>query len=172
MFSLKLNILKTRTMPSGSITSWQIDGETMKTVTYFISLGFKIIADDDCSHKIKKKIAPWKKSYYKYRQHIKKQRYYFADNVPYSQRYGYSSSHVWMWESDHNEGWSSKNCCFGTVVLDKTLESLEQQGDLTNQSKRRSVLTIYWRIHAEAPILWPPDVKSQLREDPDAGKDG
>ena len=57
MFSLKLNILKTRTMPSGSITSWQIDGETMKTVTYFISLGFKIIADDDCSHEIKKKIC-------------------------------------------------------------------------------------------------------------------
>ena len=77
-----------------------------------------------------------------------------------------------MWESDHKEGWTSKNWCFVTVVLDKTLESLGQQGNQTNQSKRRSILTIYWRTDAEAPILWPPDVKSWLiRKNPDAGKD-
>ena len=77
-----------------------------------------------------------------------------------------------MWESDHKEGWTSKNWCFVTVVLDKTLESLGQQGNQTNQSKRRSILTIYWRTDAEAPILWPTDVKSWLiRKNPDAGKD-
>ena len=67
----------------------------METVTDFIFLGFKITADSDCSHEIKM-LAPWKKSYDKPRQHIKKQRHYFADKGPYSQSYGVSSSHVWM----------------------------------------------------------------------------
>ena len=68
---LKLNIQKTKIMASGPITSWQIDGETMETVTDFIFLGSKITVDGDCSHEIKK-IAPWKKTYDKPRQHIKK----------------------------------------------------------------------------------------------------
>ena len=68
-------------------------------------------------------LAPWKKSYDKSRQHIKKQRYYFADKGPSSQSYDFSSSHVWMWELDHREGWMQKNWCFWTVVLEKTLES-------------------------------------------------
>ena len=67
-------------------------------------------------------LAPCKKSYDQPRQHIKKQRYYFADKVPYSQSYCFSSSHVWMWESDHKESWAPKNWCFWTVVLE-TLES-------------------------------------------------
>ena len=67
--------------------------------------------------------APWKESYEKPRQHIKKQRHPFADKGPYSQNYGFSSSHVWMWELDHKEGWALKNWCFWTVVLEKTLES-------------------------------------------------
>ena len=67
--------------------------------------------------------APWKKSYDKPRQHIKKQRHHFANKVPYSQSYGFSSSHVWMWELDLKEGWALKNRCFPTVVLEKTLES-------------------------------------------------
>ena len=94
---LKLNIQKTNIMASGPITSWQIDWETMKTVRNFIFLGFKITADGDCSHEIKM-LAPWKKSYDQPRQHIKKQRHYFANKVPSSQSYGFSSSHVWMWE--------------------------------------------------------------------------
>ena len=65
-------------MATGPITSWQIDGETVETVTDFIFLGSKITADGDCSHEIK---APWKKSYDQPRQHIKKQRDYFADKV-------------------------------------------------------------------------------------------
>jgi len=92
---LKLNIQKTKIMASGPITSWQIDGETMETVTDFIFLGSKITVDGDCNHEIKT-LAPWKKSYDKPRQHIKKQRHYFADKGPYSQSYGFSSSHIWM----------------------------------------------------------------------------
>ena len=81
---LKLNIQKTKIMASGPITSWQIDGETMETVTDFIFLNFKIIANGDCSHDIKKTLAPWKKSYDQPRQHIKKQRQYFAGKGPFS----------------------------------------------------------------------------------------
>ena len=92
---LKLIIQKTKITASGPITSWQIDWETMETVTDFIFLGSKITADGDCSHKIKT-LAPWKKSYEKPRQHIKKQKHYFADKGPSSQGYGFSSSHIWM----------------------------------------------------------------------------
>ena len=92
-------------MASSPITSWQIDGETMGTVTDFIFLVSKITADGDFSHEIKM-FAPWKNSYDQPRQHIKKQRNYFVDKGPYSQRYGFSSSHVWMWELDHKvEHW-------------------------------------------------------------------
>ena len=93
--SLKLNIQKTKIMASSPITSWQIDGETMETVTDFILGSSKITADGDCSHEIKT-LAPWKKSYDQPRQHIKKQRHYFADKGPSSQGYCFSSSHVWM----------------------------------------------------------------------------
>ena len=78
-------------MASGPITSWQIDGET---VTDFIILGSKITADGDCSHEMKR-LSPWKESYDQTRQHIKKQRHYFANKGPSSQSYGFSSSHVW-----------------------------------------------------------------------------
>ena len=94
--ALKLNIQKTKIMILGPITSWQVNGETMETVTDFIFLGSKITADDDYSHKIKKTLAPWKKSYDQPRQYIKKQTHYFANKGPSSQRYGFSSSHVWM----------------------------------------------------------------------------
>ena len=102
---LKLSIQKTKIMASGPITSWKIDGETLETVTDFIFFGSKITADGDCSHEIKTH-APWKKSYDQPRQHIKKQRHYFAYKGPSSQRYGFSSSHVWMWELEHKEGWA------------------------------------------------------------------
>ena len=92
--SLKLDIQKTKIMVSGSITSWQIDGETVETVTDFLFLGSKITAGCDCSHEIKKMLAPWKESYDKPRQHIKKQRHYFANKGPSTQGYGFSSCHV------------------------------------------------------------------------------
>ena len=92
---LKLNIQKTKIMTSGPITSWQIDGETAETVVDFIFLGFKITADGDYSHEIKI-LTPWKESYDQPRQHIKKQRHYFANKGPSSQGYGFSCGHVWM----------------------------------------------------------------------------
>ena len=93
--ALKLNIQKTKIMTFGPITSWQIDGETMETVTDFILGGSKITAGGDCSHKIKT-FASRKKRYDQPRQHIKKQRRYFANKGPSSQSYGFSSSHVGM----------------------------------------------------------------------------
>ena len=82
-------------MASGPITSWQIHGETVETVADFILGGSKITADGDCSHEIKRH-TPWKESYDQPRQHIKKQRHYFANKGPSSQSYGFSSGHVWM----------------------------------------------------------------------------
>ena len=79
---LKLNIQKTKIMASGPITSWQTDGENVETVSDFIFLSSKITADGDCSHDIEKMLAPWKNSYDKPRQFIKKQRHYFADKGP------------------------------------------------------------------------------------------
>ena len=81
-------------MASGPITSWQIDRGTVKTLTDFILGGSKITAVGDCSHEVKKILAPWKKSYEQPRQLIKKQRHYFADKGPYSQSYGFF--HVWI----------------------------------------------------------------------------
>ena len=92
---LKLNIQKTKIMASCPITSWEIDGERVATVSDFIFLGSKTIADGDCSHEIKT-LTPWKESYDQPRQHIKKQRHYFANKGPSSQEYGFSSGHVWM----------------------------------------------------------------------------
>ena len=91
---LKLNTQKTKIMASNPITSWEIDGETVETVAGFTCGGSKITADGDCSHELKR--LPWKKSYDKARQHIKKQRHYFVNEGLYSQGYGFSSGHVWM----------------------------------------------------------------------------
>ena len=90
---LKLSIQKTKIMGSGPITSWQIDGETMETVTDFIFLGSKITADGDCTHEIKRPLLLGRKAI---KKHIKKQRHCFADKGLPSQSYGFSSSHVWM----------------------------------------------------------------------------
>ena len=90
---LKLNIQKSKIMASGPITSWQIDGETMETVKDFILGGSKIITDSDLSHEIKT-LTSWKKSYDQPRQHIKRQRHYFANKGPSNQSYDFSSSHM------------------------------------------------------------------------------
>ena len=82
-------------MVSSPITSWETDGETVETVSDFIFLGSKITADGDCSHEIKT-LTPWKESYDQTRQHIQKQRHYFANKGPSSQGYGFSCGHVWM----------------------------------------------------------------------------
>ena len=93
---LKLNIQKTKIMASGPITSREIDREAVETASDFIFGGSKITADGDCSHEIKRRLTPWKKSYDQPRQHIKKQRHYFANKGPSSQGYRFSSGHVWM----------------------------------------------------------------------------
>ena len=84
-----------KTLTSGTITSWQIDGETLETVTDFIFLGSKITTDIDCNHEIKT-LAPWKENYDKSRQHIKKQGHYFANKGLSTQSCGFSNSRVWM----------------------------------------------------------------------------
>ena len=120
---LKFNIQKTKIMASGPITSWQIDGETMETVTDFIFLGSKITADGDYSHEIKRRLLLGRKAMTNLDSLLKKQRHYFANKGLASQSYGFSSGHVWMWELDYKESWAPKNWCFWTVVLEKTLES-------------------------------------------------
>ena len=83
-------------MASGPITSWEIDGETVERVSHFIFGGSKITADSDCTHEIKRRFTPWKESYDQPREHIQKQRHYFANKGPSSQGYGFSCGHVWM----------------------------------------------------------------------------
>ena len=174
---LKLNIRKTKITASSLTTSWQKEGEKVETVTDFIFLGFKITADGDCNHEIKRHLlfgrkamtnlivvwllshvwlfeSPWTVAHQaslsftiswsllklvsiesmmlsnhlilchpKPSQCIKKQRHHFANKGPYSQSYGFSSNHVWMWKLDHKEDWPLKNWRFPTVVLEKTLQS-------------------------------------------------
>ena len=93
---LKLNIQKTKIMASDAITSWEIDGETVETVSDFIFLGSRITADGDCSHEIKRRLLLGRKVMTNLDKLIKKQRHYFANKGPSSQNYGFSSSHVWM----------------------------------------------------------------------------
>ena len=118
-------------------------------------------------------LAPWKKSYDKPRQHIKKQRHYFANKGPSSQSYGLSSSHVWMCELDHKEGWALKNWCFWTVVLEKTLEGPLDCKKIKPFHPRGNQFWIFTgRTETEAPGLRPPDAKSPLSgKDPNSGKD-
>ena len=93
--SLRLSLQKMKIMTSGPITSWQIIGEKMETVTDFILLSSKITVNGDYSHEIEMP-APWKKNYDKPRQHIKRQSHHFVNKGPYSQTYGFSSSYVCM----------------------------------------------------------------------------
>jgi len=108
-------------------------------------------------------LASWKKSYNKLRWQIKKQRHHFADRVLYSQIYGFSSGHVWMWELDHKESWVPKNWCFWTGVLEKTFVSLLNSKEIKPINPKRSQPWIFIRrAEAEAPILWLPDAKNWL----------
>ena len=122
-----------------------------------------------------KTLAPWKKSYVQTRQHVKKQVHYFADKGSSSQRYGFSTSHVWMWELDHKESWVLKNWCFWTVVLEKIPESpleCKEIKPVNPQGSQPWIFTGRTDAEVEAPILWPPDGKNWLIwKDPDARKD-
>ena len=119
-------------------------------------------------------LNPWKESYDQPRQHIKKQRHYFANKGPSSQGYGFSSGHVWMWELDNKESWAPKNWCFWTVVLENTLESPLDCKEIQPVHPKDHSWVFIGRtdVEAETLILWPPDGKSWLTgKDPDAGKD-
>jgi len=122
-----------------------------------------------------KTLAPWKKSYDKTRQHIKKQRHYIADKGLCSQSYDFSSGHVWMWESDHKEMLAWKNWWFWTMLLEKSLESpLNCKEIKPVNSKGNQSWIFIGRIdaEAEASIFWLPDVKNWfIGKEPDAGKD-
>ena len=126
-------------------------------------------------HKTYEKVIPrypWKKSYDKPKQGIKKQRHYFANKGPYS----FFSSNVWIWELDHKEGWGPNNWCFRTVVLRKILESPLNSKEIKPVNPKGNQPWYSFKEltdgEAEALILWPLDVKSWLNEkDPDVGKD-
>ena len=106
----------------------------------------------------------WKENYDKPRYHTKKQRHHFANKCPYSQSYGFSSSHLWIWELNHKECWTPNNWCFRTVVLKNTLESPLDYKIKPVSPKGNQSLIFIGRIDAEAkaPILWPPDAKNWL----------
>ena len=119
-------------------------------------------------------LAPWKESCDQRRQHIKKQRCYFANEGPSSQSYGISSSHVLMWKLDYKEVWAQKNLCFWTVVLEKALESLldSKEIQLVHPKGNQSwIFTARTDAEAETPVLWPTDAKWLIGKDCDAGKD-
>ena len=120
-------------------------------------------------------MVPWKESYDQPRQHIKKQRHYFANKGPPNQGYGFSCGHVWMWELDCEEGWAPKSWCFLTVVLEKTLESPLNCKEIQPVHPKGNQSWIFigrTDAEAETPILWPPDAKSWLIwKYPNDGKD-
>ena len=146
-------------------TQWQI----------FLGGGSKIIADGDCNYEIKRHLLLGRKAMTNLDSIIKKQRHYFANKGLSSQGYGFSSSHVCMWDLDYKESWALKNWCFWTVVLEKTIDSPLCYKEIQPVNPKRSQSWIFigrTGAEAETPILWPPDAKNWLLgKDPDAEKD-
>ena len=171
---LKFYIQKTKIMASSPITSWEIDGETVETVSDFIFLGSKITADDDCSHEIKRCLLLERKVMTNL-DSILKSRHHFVKKGLSSQGYGFSSGHIWIWKLDYNESWAQKNSCFWTVVLEKTLENpldYKEIQPIHPKGDQSWVFIARTDVEAETPILWPPDAKSWLIwKDPDTGED-
>ena len=147
----------------------------MEIVTDFILGGSKITVDGDCSCEIKRLLLLGRKVMTNLDSILKSRDITLPSKVHISQSYGFSSSHVWMWELDYEESWALKNWCFWTVVLEKTLESPLDCKEIQPVHPNRNQSWIFiGRTDAEAktPILWPPDAKNGLIcKDPDAGKD-
>ena len=144
---LKLNIQKIKVMASGTITSWQIDGETVETVTDVIFLSSKVTADGDCSHEIKRHLLLGRKTMTNLDSILnKKQRHYFADKGLSSQSYGFSSSRVWMWVLDHKESWALKNWCFELWYWRRLLR-VRWTARRSNQSTLKEISSeyIHWK---------------------------
>ena len=146
----------------------------METVTDFILGGSKITADGNYSHEIKRRLLLGRKAMTNL-DSIWNSRDNFANKVPSSQSFGFSSSHVWMCDLDYKENQVPKNWCFWTVVLEKTLESPLDSKEIqpvNHKGNQSWIFTGRTEAEAEAPILWPPDAKSWLIwKDPDTGKD-
>ena len=143
----------------------------METVAGFIFGGSKITADGDCSHEIKRCLLLAQKIMTNLDSILKS----FAHKGPSSQGYGFSRSHVWMWELDYKESWVQKNWCFWTMVLEKTLESpldFKEIQSVHPKGNQSWVFIEMTDVEAETPIFCPPDVKSWLIwKDPNVGKD-
>ena len=166
---LKLNIQKTKIMASGSITLWQVDGETIETVTDFLFLGSKITVHGDSSHEIRRCLPLGRKAKTNLDSILKSRDITLPTKVCIVKA---TSSHVWMWEL---KGWALKNSCFHTVVLEKTSERPLGSKEIKPVNSKGNQPWIFigkTDTEAEAPILWPPDAKSWLTgKDSDAGKD-
>ena len=175
IFGLKINIQKTKIMANGPITSWQIDGETVETVSDFILGCSKITAGGGCSHKVKRHLLLGMKVMTNLDSIFKSRDITLSTKVCLSQGYGFSSGHVWMWELDCEESWALKNWCFWTVVLEKTLEiplDCKEVQPVHPTGDQSWVFIGRTDAKAETPVLWPPHVKSWLiGKDPDAGRD-
>ena len=136
----------------------------MEVAADFTFLGSKTTVDGYCSHEIERTLAG-RKAMTNLDSVIKKQKHHFVDKGPYSQSYGFSSSHIWMWELDYKESWVLKNWCSWTVVLEKTLKSpldckeIQPVHPKWNQSW---MFTGRTDVEAETPILWQSDAKNWL----------
>ena len=181
---LKLSIQKTKIMASSPFMAnrWGNSGNSDRLLFSWAPKSLQLVT---AAMKLKEKLleeksfqgalAPWKKSSDQPREHTEKQRHYFANKVLSSQSYGFSSSHVWMWELNHKESWVPKNWCFWTVVLEKTLESPLDSKEIKPVDPKGDQSWIFigsTDAEAETPTLWPPDGKNWLTgKDPDVGKD-
>ena len=172
---LKINIKKinkkTEVMAFSPITSWKIDGEKVEAVADFISLASRITLEGYCSHEIKGLLILRRKA----RWHIKKQRHHFGDKSASSQSYGFSSSHVQMWELNHKLGWMPKIDAFELWCW-KRLLRVPWTARRSNQSILKEIGPEYslegLTLKLKLQYLWPRDVKSLLiGKDPEAGKD-
>ena len=146
-------------MSFGPITSWQIDGETVKTAADFIFLGSKITADGDCSHEIKRRLFLGRKVMTNLDSILKSRDITLPINICLVRAMDFPSSHVWMWELDYKESWVPKNWCFWTVVLEKTLDSPLDFKEIQPVNPKGDQSWIFigrTDAEAETPILWPP----------------
>ena len=161
-------------MASGSITSWQIEGDKMKAMTDFILLGSKVTMGSICSHEIKRCVLLGRKAMTNLDSILKSKDITLMKKV-HSQSYGFSSSQERMWELDHKEGWVLKNWWLQTVVVGKTLErplDCKEIKPINPKGNRPWIFTGKTDAEAEVPILWSPDVKSWLTgKDPHIEKD-
>ena len=154
-------------MASSPITSWEIDGETVETVSDFIFGGCKITADGDCSHEIKRRLLLGRKVMINLERIFKSRGITLLTKVRLVKAMVFPG-HVWMWELDCEENWAPKNWCFRTVVLEKTLESpLDSEEIKPIKHKGNQPLIFINRSDAEAevPIFWPPDLMLGKIED-------